>query len=165
GGGPTRLRCLPRNPSHCGRDSGRTVMDVRLVVVEGVHKDRVIPLPLTVFVIGRGPQCHLRPHCTQVSNLHCAIARWAGKVLVRDLKSANGAYLNDQRIHGEVVAHDGDVLRVGRLVFAFHIHIYEADPVPRPVVVDQVELEWLMASPSDSVTLEPTQRTVIPLPT
>jgi pSer/pThr/pTyr-binding forkhead associated (FHA) protein len=137
-------------------------MDVKLVVLDGPQKGRVIPLPLTLFVIGRGPLCHLRPHCTLVSNLHCAIARWGGRVLVRDLKSANGTYLNNQRIQGEMVARDGDVLRVGKLVFAFRVRLQEADPKPEPVAVDQVEVEWLLESPSDSVTLQPAQRTLTP---
>lgn len=137
-------------------------MEVKLVVLAGTQKGREIPLPLTVFVIGRGPRCHLRPHCTLVSNLHCAIARWAGRVLVRDLKSANGTYLNDQRVKGEAVACDGDVLRVGKLVFGFHIRIHKADPLPQPVAVDEVEVQWLMESPSDSAALEPTQRTLTP---
>ena len=73
-------------------------MEVRLIVREGKSRGRDIPLPSTIFVIGRGQQCHLRPHCRLVSKLHCAIARWAGKVVVRDLKSSNGTYINNHRI-------------------------------------------------------------------
>src|SRR5262249_47976308 len=63
------------------------VMEVKLVVETGSARGRVIPLPTTVFTIGRGSKCHLRPHSLEVSKLHCAIAHWAGKVSVRDLKS------------------------------------------------------------------------------
>ena len=60
-------------------------MHVKLVVAKGKAKCREIPLPPTIFVIGRGSQCHLRPHCSRVSKLHCAIARWAAD----DLRSTN----------------------------------------------------------------------------
>src|SRR5262249_17218870 len=132
---------------------GEPLMDVRLVVLEGVQKGREIPLPLTLFVIGRGPRCHLRPHCTLVSNLHCAIAHWGGRVLVRGRKSANGTYLNGQGVAGKAVAQDGDVLRVGKLAFGFRIRRYRAAPRPQPAVVDAVEVQWLLESPSDSATL------------
>jgi len=77
-------------------------MAAKLNVVEGKHKDREIPLPETIFLVGRDRQCHLRPHCELVSKLHCAIAAWAGKVRVRDLKSRNGTFLNGKQIDGEV---------------------------------------------------------------
>ena len=86
-------------------------MEVKLVVLNGKHKDREIPLPSTIFLIGRDRQCHLRPHCPLVSKLHCAIAPWAGRVRVRDLKSRNGTFLNGQPIDGEVLVGDGDRLQ------------------------------------------------------
>jgi pSer/pThr/pTyr-binding forkhead associated (FHA) protein len=127
-------------------------MEVKLVVAQGKAKGRVIPLPPTVFLIGRGNQCHLRPHCTLVSKLHCGIARWAGKVVVRDLKSANGTFVNDQRVQGEVRIHDGDRLRVGSLTFTFQVKVNEEDlPVQ---VVREGDLRWLLEAPEDSAALK-----------
>ena len=133
-------------------------MEVRLIVREGKSRGRDIPLPSTIFVIGRGQQCHLRPHCRLVSKLHCAIARWAGKVVVRDLKSSNGTYINNHRIEGEVRVIDGDVLRVGSLEFAFFIR----DPAPGDMplqVVHESDVKWLMDSPPDSFVLNPIGKT------
>ncbi|MCI0683795.1 MAG: FHA domain-containing protein [Gemmataceae bacterium] len=120
-------------------------MEVKLIVASGKAKGRVVPLPSTVVMIGRGAKCHLRPHCPLVSKLHCAIARWAGKVVVRDLKSCNGTFINGERIHGEVRVHDGDHLRIGALEFTIHIQatIEEALPVQ---VVHPSEVKWLMDS-------------------
>lgn len=128
-------------------------MQVKLVVVEGKPQGREIPLPSTIFVIGRDAQCHLRPHSQLVSKYHCAIARWAGKVVVRDLKSSNGTFVNDRRIKGEAAVRDGDRLRVGNLVFGFRI---AANPAQTPVqIVDEGDVRWLMESPSDSFVLDP----------
>jgi hypothetical protein len=127
-------------------------MKVKLVVVTGKPHGREIPLPSTVFVIGRDPQCHLRPHSDLVSKLHCAIARKAGKLVVRDLQSSNGTFLNSQPIKGEAPVSDGDRLGVGDLVFAFRIEkTEEAQPIQ---IVDEHEVNWLMASPGDSSVLE-----------
>jgi pSer/pThr/pTyr-binding forkhead associated (FHA) protein len=124
-------------------------MEAKLTVLEGKHKGCEIPLPATMFLIGRDPKCHLRPHCRLVSRLHCAIACWAGHVQLRDLKSGNGTFLNDQRIHGQVVVKDGDILRVGTITFAFGIRADE--PVPAPTrALSERTVSWLLAEPTES---------------
>jgi pSer/pThr/pTyr-binding forkhead associated (FHA) protein len=94
-------------------------MQVQLRVLDGRQKDLRIKLPATQFVIGRNPKCHLRPAAADVSRYHCAIACMAGRVMVRDLKSRHGTYVNDTRIAGTAHIKNGDVLRVGPLRFAF----------------------------------------------
>jgi predicted component of type VI protein secretion system len=138
-------------------------MDVRLVVNPGKGKTREIPLPGTVFLIGRGAKCHLRPHCRLVSKLHCAIASWAGKVAVRDLNSANGTFINKEMVRGEVRINDGDVLQVGSLTFTFRISLKTDDALPVPIV-RETDLSWLMESPADSAVLSPDQTTKIKIP-
>ncbi len=125
-------------------------MEVKLQVAQGKAKGREIPLPPTVFLIGRGSQCHLRPHCQLVSKLHCAIACWGGKVVVRDLKSVNGTFINDERITGEARIRDGDTLRVGSLSFTFRVKIELEPDMPVPVV-RRGDVRWLLeTSPEDS---------------
>jgi pSer/pThr/pTyr-binding forkhead associated (FHA) protein len=135
-------------------------MEVKLHVLEGKQKGREIPLPETIFLIGRDHQCHLRPHCELVSKLHCAIAAWAGRVRVRDLKSRNGTFLNGRPINGEVVVRDGDRLQVGTLVFAFRIK--NAEGLPMPLPLKQGDVQWLLDSPGDSAVLSPTSETCFP---
>jgi pSer/pThr/pTyr-binding forkhead associated (FHA) protein len=134
-------------------------MEVKLVVLNGKHKDREIPLPSTIFLIGRDRQCHLRPHCPLVSKLHCAIAPWAGRVRVRDLKSRNGTFLNGRPVDGEVLVGDGDRLQVGALAFVFRINKAEGAPLAPPVKEDDVA--WLLNTPADSSVLLPTRPTSV----
>lgn len=128
-------------------------MEARMIVLVGVHKGREIALPEALFLIGRDQQCHLRPHCQEVSYLHCAIAAWGGKVRLRDLRSLNGTFVNGQRIHGEVNVADGDQLRVGTLAFAFRISKQDGVPGPTPIMNEQ-DVGWLLARPDDSEVLE-----------
>jgi pSer/pThr/pTyr-binding forkhead associated (FHA) protein len=131
-------------------------MEVKLTVTNGQAKGRVIPLPGTVFLIGRGKQCHLRPHCRLVSKLHCAIAVWAGKVAVRDLKSTNGTFVNGEAVHGEISMHDGDVLRVGTLEFKVTIQLSPEEKLAVPVVHES-EVRWLVDSDQDVTALKSPQ--------
>jgi pSer/pThr/pTyr-binding forkhead associated (FHA) protein len=135
-------------------------MEVKLLVLAGKQKGRELPLPETIFLIGRDRQCHLRPHCQLVSKLHCAIAAWAGKVRVRDLKSRNGTLLNGQPIRGEVVVKDRDQLQVGTLLFEFRIRNEEDAPLVLPIRGEH-EVGWLLDSPSDSAVLSPASETEI----
>lgn len=133
-------------------------MEVRLVVLQGEHQGREIPLPETIFLIGRDEGCHLRPHCPRVSRKHCAIATWAGKVRIRDLQSRNGTFLNDQRVLGEVGVNDGDQLQVGSQVFGFQITSAGGFILAEPIR-DEHEVEWLLSASADHETLAPTQVT------
>lgn len=127
-------------------------MQTSLRVMVGKQKDREIPLPGTLFVIGRDPLCHLRPHSNLVSRRHCAIACWGGRVLVRDLKSANGTFLNQQKITTQVEVRDGDKLDVGDLSFCVQISRDAMEPL-QDLRKDLVL--WLMGESEDSEVLDP----------
>jgi pSer/pThr/pTyr-binding forkhead associated (FHA) protein len=128
-------------------------MQASLLVMAGKQKGRSIPLPGTLFVIGRDPLCHLRPHSNLVSRRHCAIACWGERVLVRDLKSANGTLLNDEKITQQMEVRNGDVLRVGDLSFSFQINRADSGE-PMPELRKDLVL-WLMGESDDSEVLDP----------
>ena len=53
------------------------------------------------FIVGRAPECKLRPNSDMVSRRHCMITYGEGKATIRDLGSRNGTLLNGERISGE----------------------------------------------------------------
>ncbi|HKB02495.1 MAG TPA: FHA domain-containing protein, partial [Gemmataceae bacterium] len=79
------------------------------------------PVTSADFVIGRDPQCQLRPASPAVSKQHCALSARDGKVYLRDCGSTNGTFLNDEQIAGEREVQTGDRLRVGPLEFDLRI--------------------------------------------
>ena len=92
-------------------------MKLCLVVAQGVHTGKTIPVTSADFIIGRDPQCQLRPASPAVSKQHCGISVREDKVFVRDCGSTNGTFLNGEQIAGEREAKSGDRLRVGPLEF------------------------------------------------
>lgn len=101
-----------------------------LVLSAGKLKGKAIPITLSQFLIGRDPQCHLRPASPKVSNRHCALLVRRGRVYVRDFQSTNGTFVNEKPIMNEVQLCDQDLLRVGPVVFT--VQIEGADEAASP---------------------------------
>jgi pSer/pThr/pTyr-binding forkhead associated (FHA) protein len=79
--------------------------------------EQTFPLPLT---IGREADNHLILLTTSVSRHHAEVVQDEEKVVITDLGSANGSYLNGSRIEKATIK-DGDELIVGdvKIVVAF----------------------------------------------
>ena len=98
-------------------------MKLRLVVASGVHEGKGIPITVPEFIVGRDPQCQLRPASPAISKRHCAILVRGGKVFVRDFGSTNGTFVNDKLVEGEVELFDQDLLKVGPLEFRVGLEV------------------------------------------
>lgn len=60
-----------------------------------------------------------------VSKLHCAIEVYNDVVVLRDLNSASGTFLNDFQIKDELLK-DKDKIRIGATVLQIHIRMSES---------------------------------------
>jgi pSer/pThr/pTyr-binding forkhead associated (FHA) protein len=112
-------------------------MKLSLVATQGKGAGKVIPIPLAQFLIGRDPQCHLRPASPLISKRHCALLIRGEKAFVQDFGSTNGTHINDQPVKGEAELHNEDRLRIGPLAFVVRVESAgpapaETKPVPRP---------------------------------
>lgn len=92
-------------------------MQVVLRVVGGKHNGREIKLTVPKFIIGRGEGAHLRPSSDLVSRHHCGISVSDGTVIVEDLGSRNGTFVNGEQLTAAHNARSGDTIRIGRLQF------------------------------------------------
>jgi pSer/pThr/pTyr-binding forkhead associated (FHA) protein len=92
-------------------------MDVRLKVLAGANTGQEVKLPAPKFFIGRAEDCHLRPKSDLISRHHCVVMVEDSLVVVRDLGSRNGTFVNDEQVVGERELRAGDKLRVGPLYF------------------------------------------------
>ena len=112
-------------------------MQVKLKVLTGSHEGKEIGITTDKFLIGRSESCQLRPKSESVSRKHCIIVQKDGRVLIQDLKSRNGTYLNDKRLSTSkaTVVKPGDQLRIGKLMFEVSIE-YGLQGNKKPEVVD-----------------------------
>ena len=96
-------------------------MKISLVVAQGVHAGKTIPITSPQFLIGRDPHCNLRPASPAISKQHCGILVREGKVFVQDYGSTNGTSVNGEPVTGEREVANDDKLKVGPLEFSLKI--------------------------------------------
>ncbi len=105
-------------------------MEVKLVVTNGRHAGREIPIKGPKFFIGRAEDCHLRPGSDLVSRHHCVILVAENGVKVRDFGSKNGTFVNGKQVSPESPLLPGDRLVVGQLDFDVRITGLPEQPKP-----------------------------------
>lgn len=74
-------------------------------------------LPGGIKTVGRAPRADFVVDAPLVSRLHCRLTCQDDGLLVEDLESTNGTYVNGERIR-KLVVRAGDALKVGRVEFA-----------------------------------------------
>jgi pSer/pThr/pTyr-binding forkhead associated (FHA) protein len=89
------------------------------------------------LVVGRGDECGLRLDDAKVSRTHVRFSLGGARVVVTDLDSQNGTFLNGERMTGSRALVSGDVIELGRGALVFHANKRETEAA----VIDLVELQ------------------------
>src|SRR5437588_11846677 len=113
-----------------GSQQGLRTMDYELLIVRGRASTEAIKLAEGVTTVGRQDDCQLRIKSSQVSRKHCEIFEKKGMLLVKDLGSSNGTFVNGKRIQDQRVLEPGDELTIGQVKLRV-AKIGEPPPPPR----------------------------------
>jgi hypothetical protein len=70
-------------------------------------------------VLGRGDQAEIRLEDPFASSRHARLLRQGGIIVLEDLGSTNGTYLNEELLTGPQPLHRGDRVRIGDSEFTF----------------------------------------------
>jgi hypothetical protein len=73
------------------------------------------------LVLGRGEQAEIRLEDPFASSRHARIFEQAGAVVIEDLGSTNGTYLNEEVLQTPRPLHPGDRVRIGDSEFTFEV--------------------------------------------
>jgi pSer/pThr/pTyr-binding forkhead associated (FHA) protein len=95
---------------------------VRLILHTS-NGQEVFPLHSGRIRIGRSASCDVQLEDESVSHLHCELEVEAGRVIVRDLASTNGTFVDGQQVHEKTIG-TGERLQIGGVSF-------ELAPSPR----------------------------------
>jgi EAL domain-containing protein (putative c-di-GMP-specific phosphodiesterase class I) len=78
---------------------------------------RSIPVSSSPFLVGRHGHAALTLPCGTVSGVHAELRIEDGELIVKDLGSTNGTFVNGARLDGECVLRSGDLLQFAEVVF------------------------------------------------
>ncbi|MEP7199060.1 MAG: trypsin-like peptidase domain-containing protein [Chloroflexota bacterium] len=87
------------------------------LIREGAPGARPVFISARGVRVGRDPSGEVAVNDPQVSRRHAFVWAQAGRTFARDEGSANGTFVNGQRVAGNVELHQGDQLRVGQTTF------------------------------------------------
>jgi phosphoserine phosphatase RsbU/P len=90
-----------------------------LVVESGPERGRQYPISESPLLIGRHPECHIVLELSSVSRYHAEIFQEGKQVFVKDRKSRNKTFLNNEPIEGTVPLRSGDQIRICEVAFRF----------------------------------------------
>ena len=96
----------------------RPKADACLVVVYGHQLGARHPLKSGEMIIGRSSQAQLQIDHESVSRRHARLVLTESGVLLADLGSTNGTYVNDEPVHERQLSH-GDLIKVGRTILKY----------------------------------------------
>jgi pSer/pThr/pTyr-binding forkhead associated (FHA) protein len=102
-------------------------MDITLVMFTEKGERRDFPITKSHAVIGRNTECNIQIPLSMVSRRHCELIVRKDKVVVRDLGSSNGTYVNNTRVQESEIA-AGETLTVGPVIFTLLL-----DGVPKTI--------------------------------
>src|ERR1700756_809964 len=107
----------------------------KLVVLSGDGlKGQTYELKVDKTTIGRLDDNTFPIPQSSVSSHHCEILLKGTEVVVRDLNSTNGTFINNQQVTGEAVLKVGEVLRLGQV--EIRLESGSATPGTSPPVPD-----------------------------
>jgi two-component system, cell cycle response regulator len=89
-----------------------------LVVIYGLDLGRKYNVDRPSIVLGRSSKADIQLDQESVSRNHCKLINTGKSIMLRDLGSTNGTYVNDELVD-EYVLRDGDLIKIGRCIFKF----------------------------------------------
>jgi EAL domain-containing protein (putative c-di-GMP-specific phosphodiesterase class I) len=121
---------------------------------------RHVPLYAFPFTIGRRQDLHLSLTCKTVSSLHAEITEVGRSLVIRDLGSTNGTYVNGRRLTEPVAVSEDDLVQFANLPFRIRVQSTQDSPSTlQESACDQalalVLFDKLMAERSVSPALQP----------
>ncbi|MDE2370261.1 MAG: diguanylate cyclase [Burkholderiales bacterium] len=115
--------------------------DACVIVYSGADIGRRYAIEGPCMVIGRTHEADARLDSPGISRRHAELRQHGEQVLLRDLGSANGTFLNEVRLEAAAALKDGDLIRVGDVILKFYgRHSLDAllhDRIYRMATVDE----------------------------
>lgn len=114
-----------------------------LIVQSGRRKGARQPLGVPLTFIGRSRGCDIRLNADGVEPMHCLVVQGPDGLILRDLESTSGSFVNGQRVKTQLLR-EGDLLTIGQ--FQFQVRLSEAATKAATPTVGQREAMRVQAA-------------------
>lgn len=111
-GGSAAATSAPEGPDERGH---------YLVVVDGLEPGRRIPIGAAPVTVGRAAPSEVMLQDPEISRAHCRVERLAFDMLITDLGSTNGTFIDGKRVQGAAKIANGGILRIGRQLLRYEL--------------------------------------------
>jgi pSer/pThr/pTyr-binding forkhead associated (FHA) protein len=128
-----------------------------MLIVQGDGADDSVVIGDEELVVGRRPESDFVLSDPHVSLTHARITRSKGAILLEDLGSTNGTFVNEDPVQGSVALRHGDVVRFGVVDTRFEDRASQLGRDDRTEVMEAVEPEDHIERP----VLSPRQNEVL----
>src|SRR5262249_51951797 len=116
---------------------------------DGSEREFEFELPASAITIGKAEDNQLRITDGAISRKHAAIEPSGGGLLIKDLGSLNGIFVNGQRVGDQGhILRDGDRIEVGRTKMIFHSAPLPPPPAAAPPSPEADAPSYRFSSPS-----------------
>jgi len=153
-------RTIAFRPSSMPQPAKDAVAHLLLVLVANAPP-RHVTLQLLPLVIGRSAPAEIVLEGSTVSRRHCKLEKHGDSVVLTDLGSTNGTFVNGERVTAPVVLEDGARIGIGAHALNYHrrsqqelagwealdrelhdAHDYVLSVLPPPIHEGPVQAEW-----------------------
>jgi serine phosphatase RsbU (regulator of sigma subunit) len=150
--------------------SFRASLGKRLPVETSAHQllihvenaaSRHVPLHLLPLIVGRSAPAEVVLAGSTVSRRHCRLEQQGDSILLTDLGSTNGTFINSERVTAPIVLQDGALITIGAHALSYHRRSqqelagwealerelgeasdYVLSVLPPPITTGPVQAEW-----------------------
>ena len=91
------------------------LIDVKLKILYGPETGTEVDIQKGETTLGRAASCNIVLDSPAIGRAHARIDRTAARLVLHDLQSSNGTFLNGTRIDGAALLKNGDVIGLARL--------------------------------------------------
>jgi len=106
----------------------------KLIVIEGLNPGTIYEITKDETIIGRGAETDFQIESQVISRQHARIFAQDNRIILEDLGSSNGTYLNSVQIFGEATLESGDLITLGQEI------ILEFSGVPSMAEATRIEV-------------------------
>jgi two-component system, cell cycle response regulator len=93
--------------------------DAALVVIYGLDLGRKFDLNKENTIVGRSSKADIQIDQESISRNHAKLSSGNTHVVIKDMGSTNGTYVNDEQISTDYTLRNGDLVKIGRTIFKF----------------------------------------------